>query len=151
MSFKNKKPLAKIQLSWYDDSTLLEEDSFKLVRLFLKSLGINARVPAEILEVLLLFGDEYLTTKRIKEKILELRKKRYGRANRKGLTERNLQKWLKQFIELELIERYRERYRFKNDKSLSYAFEKYTLELLNNAIEYNKKLIAEIEKRYEKW
>jgi len=142
--------LLYVRLKWFDDSTLGVEDSRALLELFLSSLGVSSQVAADILEVLMeaRAQDVGVTTKEIKRRIIEKRKERGENQAKKGLTERNIQKWLCYFRELNLIDRFGKRYRFKGNKLPSEAFEEYTLPLIHETTHYIKRVLEKVEKKY---
>ena len=145
------KQLADITLRWYDDSSLMLDGDRELVELFLDSLGVSRTVAADIFEVLL-HGkkkDVGLTSDEIKKEIIKLRKKRKEKDAEKGLTKRNLQIWLKFYMEIELVERFGFRYRFKGNRKPSQAFKEYTKpEVIDRSSDYMYRLLKEIEGRY---
>jgi len=143
--------LSDIRLKWYDDSSLMLKDSRKLIELFLDSLGITRDVPADIFEVLLIAKSSGigLTTSEIKGGIIKLRKKRNGSIE-KGLSERNIQIWLKFFRDLELVERIGSRYLFSGNKKPSTIFKERTKpEVIDKSADYIYRLLKGIERGYE--
>lgn len=141
--------ISDIRLKWYDDSSLMTDDPRELLELFLDSLGVSSAVACDVLEVLLLARqkDISLTSSEISTYIKEVRKKR-RQAVGKGLTDRNIQLWLKFFIELQLVDRLGRRYRFKNNRSLGEAFNNYTKPLVIESLDYVNKVINKLERAY---
>ncbi len=143
--------LSDIRLKWYDDSSLMLKDPRKLIELFLDSLGVSRDIPADIFEVLLMSKSREigLTTTEIKGEIIKLRKKR-GDDVKKGLSERNIQMWLKFFRDLELVERIGSRYIFSGYKKPSTIFKERTKpEIIDKSADYIYRLLMEIEEGYE--
>lgn len=143
--------LSDITLRWYDDSSLLKENPRELVELFMTSIGISSEVAIDLFEVLLIAKskDIGLTRKDIKSNILELRKSRKIKDAEDGLTDRNLQIWLKYFIEIKLVDRIGKRYRFTNNKKPSIAFSQYTKPLVDESVLYVEKILKKLEEEYK--
>jgi hypothetical protein len=142
--------LSDIRLKWYDDSSLMIKDSRKLIELFLDSVGVSRDIAADIFEVLLMAKSEGLglTTSEIKERVIDLREKRGG--VRKGLSDRNIQIWLKFFRDLELVERIGSRYMFTGYRKPSALFmERTKPEIIDKSVDYIHRLLREIETGYE--
>lgn len=143
--------LSEICLRWYDDSSLMLEDKRELVKLFLRAIGVSRDVAADVFEILLLASAEDIafTTAEIKEEIIKLRKGR-GADPGKGLSERNIQIWLKFFRNLELVQRIGDRYFFTGNKRPSAVFiENIKPDIIDRTSDYISRLLEEIERRYE--
>lgn len=142
--------LSEIHLRWYDDSTLMLEDKRELVKLFLNTVGVSRDVAADVFEVLLLTKMEgiALTTSEIKDEIIKLRRGR-GLDTQKGLTNRNIQIWLKFFRDIELAQRIGDRYFFSGNKKPSTVFIEHTKpNIIDKTSDYIARLLEEIEQRY---
>lgn len=142
--------LADIRLKWYDDSSLLTDDSRKLVELLMDSLGVSRDIAVDLFEVLLLARAKGvgLTSSEIRDGILELRSARGDKGGR-GLSFRNVQIWLKFFRDLELIDRIGSRYLFSGNKKPSAVFiEKTKPEVIDRSVDFIHRLLEEIEKSY---
>ncbi len=143
--------MSEIHLRWYDDSSLMLEDKRELVKLFLSTMGVSRDVAADVFEILLLTsaGDIAFTTAEIKEEIIKLRKKR-GVDPGKGLSNRNIQIWLKFFRDIELVQRIGDRYFFSGNKRPSTVFIENTKpNIIDRTSDYISRLLEEIERRYE--
>ena len=146
------KLLADINLKWYDDTALMLEDREELVKLFLDCLGVSRDVAIDMFEVLLIAKSDgiSLTSREIKNEIIKLRKSRGVEDPKKGLSDRNIQIWLKFFRDLEMVERLGDRYLFKKNKIPSKVFiEKTKPEVIDKCSDFIYRLLQEIEKRYE--
>ncbi|HIE34453.1 MAG TPA: hypothetical protein EYP86_04880 [Candidatus Altiarchaeales archaeon] len=146
------KLLANINLKWYDDTALMLEDREDLVKLFLGCLGVSRDVASDLFEVLLIAKKDgiSLTSKQIKREIIKLRKLQGMENPEHGLSDRNIQIWLKFFRNLEMVERLGDRYLFKKNKTPSNIFiEKTKPEVIDKCSDFMYKLLKEIEKRYE--
>lgn len=143
--------LADIRLRWYDDSGLMSKDPRALIGLFLDSMGVTRDVPVDLFEVLLTAKSMGvgLTTSEIKKGIIKLRKKR-KEGEGKGLSDRNIQIWLKFFRDLDLVDRIGSRYMFSGNKNPSTLFkEKTKPEIIDKSADYIYRLLREIEGSYE--
>ncbi len=142
------KPISDIHLRWYDDSTLAEDNPRKLAALFMDAIGVTSDVAVDLFEVLLISraGDNALTSREIKTKIMESRKKR--KTGDHGLTDRNIQVWLKFFRELKLVDRTGSHYRFRGNKKPSEAYMEYTKPLVYESAEYVERLLLKVEESY---
>lgn len=143
--------ISDIRLRWYDESSLMLEDERGLLELFLNSLGVSRKVAIDLFEVLLLAKKKgiSITTRDIKKDILGLRKERKEKNPEKGLTERNIQIWLKFFRDLDLVESIGDRYLFAGNKRPSRVFiEKTKPEVVDRSCDYIHRLLLEIEDRY---
>ncbi|MBN2013773.1 MAG: hypothetical protein JW778_01200 [Candidatus Altiarchaeota archaeon] len=142
--------LADIRLRWYDDESLLSDDSRKLIELLLDSLGVSRDIASDLFEVLLLAKSKGvgLTSSEIRKGILELREKR-GVIGDNKLSLRNIQIWLKFFRDLELVERIGSRYLFSKNKKPSVLFmEKTKPEVIDKSVDFIHRLLEEIEKSH---
>lgn len=142
--------ISDIRLRWYDESSLLEEEPRKLVELFLKSMGISSDVASDILEVLLIARSKEisLTCKEIKDQIKVLRKKR-GVNDASGLTDRNVQIWLKHFKNMKLIERIKSKYMFSKNKRPGVVFSEETKPIIEETLAYIQRILEKLEKTYD--
>ena len=142
--------LSDIRLRWYDDSSLLKENPRELVELFMKSIGISSEVAIDLFEVMLMAKsrDIGLTRRDIKSNIIELRNSRKTKNAEDGLTDRNIQIWLKYFMDIKLVDRIGKRYRFTNNKKPSVAFSQYTKPLVDESVLYVEKILKKLEEEY---
>ena len=143
--------LSDIRLRWYDDSSLLKENPRELVELFMKSIGISSEVAIDLFEVMLMAKsrDIGLTRRDIKSNIIELRNSRKTKNAEDGLTDRNIQIWLKYFMDIKLVDRIGKRYRFTNNKKPSVAFSQYTKPLVDESVLYVEKILKKLEEEYK--
>ncbi len=144
------KPIFDINIRWYDDTTMETENRRELTEQFLKALGITSDVACDILEVMLIAKgkDITLTTENIKKEILNARKKRGMKDVKKGLTDRNIQIWMRYFREIKLIDRMGSRYVFTGNKSPSTAFRENTKPLIDDGVEYIEQVLEKLEEKY---
>ena len=142
------KPVADVTLRWFDDTTLLADEPRKLVEVFLEALGITSDVARDLMEILLAqcAKDHPLTTQEIKERILELRGERGQEV--KGLTDRNLQVWLKYFREIRLADRVGGRHRFTGNKTPLAAFKENTRPVIDDTLNYIQRALEKLEDAY---
>ncbi|VVB52437.1 Uncharacterised protein [uncultured archaeon] len=117
------KPLFDVSLRWFDDGTLLVEEPRQILEQFLLSLGVSAPVAADVLEVFVLArkADRALSLRAVMEGVAEIRRRR-GAVEGKGLGERNIQVWLKWYVEIGLLEKSGRLYRFYANKLPADAF-----------------------------
>ena len=142
--------LSDIRLKWYDDTSLLQEDRRKLIELFLDSIGVSREVASDLFEVLVIARSESiaLTSAQIKEKIIELRETRGQKAD-SGLSNRNIQIWLKFFKELDMVEKIGARYLFSGNKKPSEVFSEKTKQtIIDPSIAYIERVLKKIESEY---
>ena len=144
--------ISDIRLKWYDESCLGVEGNRELVRILLDSLGVTRDVALDVFEVLLMARSDgiSMTGREIKDKVIELRKKRRVKKPRNGLTDRNIQLWLRFFREIDLIERVGSRHLFSGNKKPSKVWmEKTKPNIIDKSAENIHKILLELEKRYE--
>ncbi len=144
--------IADVRLKWYDESCLGVDENRELVRILLDSLGVTRDVALDIFEVLLMAKSDgiSMTGREIKDKVIVLRKERKVKKPKKGLTDRNIQLWLRFFREIDLIERVGSRHLFSGNKKPSKVwFEKTKPNIIDKSAENIHKILLELEKRYE--
>ncbi|MFH1404035.1 MAG: hypothetical protein ABIH11_07190 [Candidatus Altiarchaeota archaeon] len=143
--------LADIKFRWFDESALLTDDRRELVELFLDSIGITSDVARDLIEVLVnaKTKDVSLGAGEIKILILELRRRRKSKDPMWGLTDRNLQVWLKYFQNIRLIDNFAGKYRFTSNKPPSRAFKDYTMEVVKESAAFTERVLKRIEEVYE--
>ena len=144
------KLLSDIRLRWYDESSSLIDDRRELMELFLNSIGAKTKIAADIFEVLLIARsrDIAITSADIKNAILDLRRQRNEKDIQEGLTNRNIQLWLKFFRELGLIDMLGKRYRFTGNKIPSEAFLQYTRPIIDSSADFVYNLLKNLESHY---
>jgi len=128
------------------------EENRELVRILLDSLGVTRDVALDVFEVLLMAKSDgiSMTGREIKDKVIGLRKERKVKKPRKGLTDRNIQLWLRFFREIDLIERVGSRHLFSGNKKPSKVWiEKTKPNIIDKSAENIHKILLELEKRYE--
>lgn len=144
--------LSDMRLKWYDDTSLALDDRREIVEIFMDSIGVTRDVAVDMFEILLMAkaDDIALTREEIKKQILDLREKRGVKDTKKGLTDRNIQIWLKFFRDIEFIERIGRRYVFKGNKKPSDVFIENTKpEIIDKTVDYVHRLLGELENRYD--
>lgn len=144
--------ISDIRLKWYDESCLGVEENRELVRILLDSLGVTRDVALDIFEVLLMAKSDgvSITGREIKDRVIGLRKERKVKKPRNGLTDRNIQLWLRFFREIDLIERVGSRHLFSGNKKPSRVWlEKTKPNIIDKSAENIHKILLELEKRYE--
>lgn len=145
------KPLADIQLRWFDDSTLLTDDPREVLELFLDSIGVTSDVARDLFEVLLIsrHHDLALGTREIKANIIELRRRRKAKEGDKGLTDRNIQVWLSYFNKIGLVDSIGGKHRFSGNKKPSRAFAEETVPLVQECLKFSEKVLKRVEDAYK--
>jgi len=140
--------LADIKLRWYDDSALLTDEPRELLELFLDSIGVTSDVARDLFEIMLMSRarDVALTTSEVKEGILELRRRR-NQPDDFGLTDRNIQIWLKYFETVGLFDLIDDKHRFYANKRPTEAFER-TKKVVAESVKYSGKLLEKVESAY---
>ena len=141
-----------VRLKWYDESCLGVEENRELVRILLDSLGVTRDVALDVFEVLLMAKSDgiSMTGREIKDRVIGLRKERKVKKPKKGLTDRNIQLWLRFFREIDLIERVGSRHLFSGNKKPSKVWmEKTKPNIIDKSAENIHKILLELEKRYE--
>ncbi|GAG10925.1 unnamed protein product [marine sediment metagenome] len=144
--------ISDVRLKWYDESCLGVEENRELVRILLDSLGVTRDVALDIFEVLLMAKSDgiSMTGREIKDKVIGLRKERKVKKPRNGLTDRNIQLWLRFFREIDLIERVGSRHLFSGNKKPSKVWlEKTKPNIIDKSAENIHKILLELENRYE--
>lgn len=143
--------LSDIRLKWYDESSLLEEDSRRLLELLLDALGITSDVARDLFHVLLVSRaeDTALTGRQIKDAIVNLRRMRNIEDPERGLTMRNIQVWLQYFRGIKLVDKLGSRYHFKGNKKPSKAFIDGTKPMVDESVKYVEKLLKRVEESYK--
>ena len=144
--------LSDMRLKWYADTSLALDDRREIVEIFMDSIGVTRDVAVDMFEILLMAkaDDIALTREEIKKQILDLREKRGVKDTKKGLTDRNIQIWLKFFRDIEFIERIGRRYVFKGNKKPSDVFIENTKpEIIDKTVDYVHRLLGELENRYD--
>ena len=144
--------ISDIRLRWYDESSLQVDDNRELVRILLDSLGVTRDVALDVFEVLLMAKSDgiSMTGREIKDKVIGLRKERKVKKPKKGLTDRNIQLWLRFFREIDLIERVGSRHLFSGNKKPSKVWvERTKPNIIDKSAENIHKILLELEKRYE--
>ncbi|MBU0762455.1 MAG: hypothetical protein KKD39_05465 [Candidatus Altiarchaeota archaeon] len=141
--------LADIKLRWHDDSALLSLEPRESLEVFLDSIGVTSDVARDLFEVLLLARakDVSLKSSEIKRGILEVRLRRKVKDVESGLTDRNIQVWLKYFQTIGLIDSFTGKYRFSGNKKPSEAFKR-TEEVIGECVKYSKKAVKNLEDLY---
>jgi len=144
--------ISDIRLKWYDESCLGVEENRELVRILLDSLGVTRDVALDVFEVLLMAKSDgiSMTGREIKDKVIVLRKERKMKKPAKGLTDRNIQLWLRFFREIDLIERVGSRHLFSGNKKPSKVWvERTKPNIIDKSADNIHKILLELEKRYE--
>ena len=144
--------ISDVRLKWYDESCLGVEENRELVRILLDSLGVTRDVALDVFEVLLMAKSDgiSMTGREIKDKVIGLRKERKVKKPKKGLTDRNIQLWLRFFREIDLIERVGSRHLFSGNKKPSKVWvERTKPNIIDKSAENIHKILVELEKRYE--
>lgn len=144
--------IADVRLKWYDESCLEVEENRELVRILLDSLGVTRDVASDIFEVLLMARSDgiSITGREIKDRVIGLRKERKVKKPADGLTDRNIQLWLRFFREIDLVERVGSRHLFSGNKKPSKVWmEKTKPNIIDKSAENIHKILLELEKRYE--
>jgi len=141
--------IVTIKLKWLDESAFLEEGSEERVKLFLESIGISSDVASDLLQVMLLARAKELSLKtgQIRKGILELRKRRGDKDSEKGLTDRNIQVWLKYYETIGLFERYRGKHRFRSAKSPHDAFKR-CKQMTSESLKVSERLLELVQESY---
>jgi len=144
------KPLSDIQLRWFDDSALLTEDPRELLELFLSSIGITSDVARDLFEVLLIsrHHDLALTTRGVKDNILELRRRRRVKDAERGLTDRNVQVWLTYFNKIGLVDSVAGKHRFTGNKKPSRAFSEDVRPVVEESLKFAERVLQKVEGAY---
>jgi len=144
------KPIADIQLRWFDDSSLLTDDPREVLELFLSSIGVTSDVARDLFEVLLVsrHHDLALSTREIKANIMELRRRRRV-ADSKGLTDRNIQVWLSYFNRVGLVDSMGGKHRFSANKKPSVAFKENTVPVVEECLRFSERVLGLVEKAYK--
>ncbi len=143
--------ISDIRLRWYDESYLEAEDR-ELVRILLNSLGVTREVALDIFEVMLIAKSAGISSTRreIRNRVIELRKERGIENPSNGLTDRNIQLWLRFFREVDLVERIGSRYLFSGNKKPSRVWlERTKPNIIDKSAENIHKILLELERRYE--
>ncbi|MFH0861195.1 MAG: hypothetical protein V1921_08330 [Candidatus Altiarchaeota archaeon] len=142
------KPVSDIRLRWYDDTRLQEDSPRKLIEIFLESVGISSETATDMLEALFIAKSEgrSLTTSEIKSMVEDMRGKRKAPG---GLTERNIQIWLKYFRDIKLVGRVKSRHMFLNNRLPSELFDDYTRAIIDESVSYTIRSLQKIEKAYD--
>lgn len=143
------KLLADIKLRWYDESALMADDSRQILEYFLDSIGVTADVARDLMEVMLMARarDVPLTTQEVKAGVVELRRRRGVADPEFGMTDRNIQIWLKYFETIGLFDDIDGKHRFTANKKPSEAFKK-TRQVVNESLKYSEKLVSKLEEAY---
>jgi hypothetical protein len=141
--------LTDIKLRWFDDSRLLCESPREMLEVFLDSIGVTSDVARDLFEVFLMARarDVTLRSSEIKKGILELRLKRGVKSLEYGLTDRNIQVWLKYFASIGLIDNVSGKYRFQANKKPTQAFKR-TQEVVEESVKFSAKSLEKTEKLY---
>lgn len=141
--------LADIKLRWYDDSALMEDEPRRLLELFMDSIGVTSDVACDVMEVLLMSRarDLPLTTGEVKLGVVELRRRRSVKDPDFGMTDRNIQIWLKYFERIGFLDELGGKHRFSGNKRPSDAFKK-TREVVAESLKYSEKLVGKLEAAY---
>ena len=142
--------LASIKLRLYDDSALLLYDRRNKLEVFLSSIGITSDVAADLFEALLLSKSKEipLTTSQLREGILRLRTSKNLENPEFGLTDRNIQIWLKYFQSIGLIEVSNGRHRFHGNRLPSKTFKR-TRHIVDESMNMSEKILLDLEKAYD--
>ena len=145
-----KELLADIKLRWFDESSLLTDDGKELIDMFLDSIGVTSDVARDLMEVLInaKTKDVALGAGEIKILILELRRRRKDKDPLYGLTDRNLQVWLRYFQTIRLIDSFAGGYRFTGNKRPSEAFRGYTMDVVRESAAYTERVLKKIDVVY---
>ena len=141
--------LASIKLRLYDDSALLLYDRRNKLEVFLSSIGITSDVAADLFEALLLSKSREipLTTSQLREGIVRLRNSKKLEDPEFGLTDRNIQIWLKNFQSIGLIEVSNGRHRFHGNRTPSKTFKR-TRHIVDESLNMSEKILLDLEKAY---
>ncbi len=140
---------ASIKLRWYDDSNLLTDDCRQLLVNFLDSIGVTSDVACDLLEVMLMSRakDIALTTSEMRQGIIRLRQNRKEKDVEGGLTDRNIQVWIKYFEQIGFFETISGKHRFASNKKPREAFKR-TRQVVEESLKYTDKLLEKLEKAY---
>jgi len=141
--------LVDIKLRWYDDSALMEDEPRRLLELFMDSIGVTSDVACDAMEVVLMSRarDLPLTTGEVKLGVVELRRRRKAEDPEFGMTDRNIQIWLKYFERIGLLDEFAGKHRFSGNKRPSEAFKR-TREVVAESLKYSERLVGKLEAAY---
>jgi hypothetical protein len=141
--------LADIKLRWYDDSALIEDGPRRLLELFLDSIGVTSDVACDIFEVVVMAraNDVSLTSAEVKAAVLELRRRRMEGDSGFGMTDRNIQVWLRYYETIGLFEKISGKHRLYGNKTPSEAFKR-TRRVVEESLGYSGRLASKLEKAY---
>ena len=141
--------LADIKLRWYDESALLAEGPREVLELFMDSIGVTSDVSCDLMEVMLMARarDVPLTMPEVKAGIVELRRRRGREDPEFGMTDRNIQIWLKYFETIGLFDDIGGKYRFQANKKPSEAFKR-TKQIVAESLKYSDRLVEKLEGEY---
>jgi hypothetical protein len=142
--------LAGIKFRWFDESALLTDDRRELIELFLDSIGITSDVARDLIEVLInaRARSVSLGAGEVKVLILELRRRRRVKDPMWGLTDRNLQVWLKYFQTIRLLDNFGGKYRFTGNKKPGRVFREHTMEVVKESAAFTERILSKIENVY---
>ena len=145
-----ENPRTSIKLRWFDESILLESDRITLTEAFLESIGITSPVATDIFEVLLISAakDTPLKTSEIRAAVISLRAQRKIKSIEKGLTDRNIQIWLKYFSDIGLIEQHFGKYRFSIRNNPSESMKK-TKQIIEESYKMSVEILKKAEQQYK--
>ena len=141
--------LADIKLRWYDESALLADEPREVLELFLDSIGVTSDVACDLMEVMLMARarDVPLTMPEVKAGVVELRRRRGSKEPEFGMTDRNIQIWLKYFETIGLFDEIAGKHRFQANKKPSEAFKR-TRQVVAESLKYSEKLVSKLEEAY---
>lgn len=138
--------LADVKLRWFDDSTLLTDNPERLLECSLRSLGVHSKTGFDVFRVLLASHKAGLkvSAKEVHAQVEALRARR-GDRDRKGLTLRNIQVWLKFYQDLGFLENIHDKYMFRAAKNPSDCFNEYTAPIIDSSIAYTRRALSKME------
>ena len=141
--------LADIKLRWFDESNLLLNGQRELLEAFMDSIGVTSEVAVDLMHVLLLARakDVAISTAQVKEGIVRVRKQRRAKRPSFGLTDRNIQIWLRYFENIGLLDSIGGKHRFASNKRPTDVFQR-TREVVLESLSYSERLLGKVEEEY---
>ena len=146
----DEEALVELRLKWFDDSTLLSDDGEELLRQALRSLGVTSRPAFEVFRVLLIAhkGGVRVSARQVREQVVKSRAREKER-DRRGLTLRNIQVWLKYFCDIGFLDCVGDKYMFKAARKPSECFNEYTVPLIDECARYTRKAFEAVEDAFK--
>jgi hypothetical protein len=144
-----EKPLSELKLKWFDESTLMTDDARQLLGMVLESLGVTSKPGFEVFHVLLEAHKAGLRVgaREVRAQIVKYRM-RHGDSDRKGLTLRNIQVWLKYYQDIGFLDNMGDKYMFKAARKPSECFNEYTVPIIEESVSYTRRALEAMQKAY---